>query len=203
MSIEISLIAINNPSDSAAVKVLVLNLLLLLSSSVTSQFAGCDFSESLRIGDTRDIFSPGFPNPYRGQVNCRWTATAPVGTTLQFQCTDVNLPVVSYGMRCDSTIIQFHCTVARPNRTLVQIPIYLFTLQSLNCANDRILVSREGRPALAGALAYCGTQGFTVESTGNRIVIALRTLISSTGGRFLCRLSVLQPCQCGIRNSVS
>lgn len=77
------------------------------------------------------------------------------------------------------------------------------SLQSLNCANDRILVSREGRPALAGALAYCGTQGFTVESTGNRIVIALRTLISSTGGRFLCRLSVLQPCQCGIRNSVS
>lgn len=86
----------NNPSDSGAVTRVVLYLLVLSSSCVSSQFSGCDFSENLRVGDTRDIFSPGFPNPYRGQVNCRWTATAPVGTTLQFQCTDVNLPVVSY-----------------------------------------------------------------------------------------------------------
>lgn len=63
---------------------------------VTSQFAGCDYSEQMAVGSTRDIYSPGYPNRYRGQVNCRWSATAPVGTVFQLQCTDVNLPVVSY-----------------------------------------------------------------------------------------------------------
>lgn len=77
------------------------SLLLLLGLSccwpaVTSQFAGCDYSEQMAAGSTRDIFSPGYSNPYRGQVNCRWSATAPVGTLLQLQCTDVNLPAVSY-----------------------------------------------------------------------------------------------------------
>lgn len=64
-------------------------------------------------------------------------------------------------------------------------------------------MSREGRIGLAGAVAYCGTSGFTVESTGNSIVIALRSPARSTGGRFRCRLSVVEQCRCGIRNSVA
>lgn len=85
--------------------------------------------------------------------------------------------------------------------TDLQIPLNLSPLQSLNCgAGDRILVSREGRPGLIGALAYCGMNGFTVESKSNRIVVAFRTPASSAGGRFLCRLRVQPPCQCGSRN---
>lgn len=154
---------------------------------VTSQFAGCDYSEQMAVGSTRDIYSPGYPNRYRGQVNCRWSATAPVGTVFQLQCTDVNLPVVSYERSFGAEIYRF--------------PRIYLVLQSLNCAaGDRILVSQEGRPGLLGALAYCGTNGFTVDSTSNRIVVAFRTPTSSAGGRFLCRLTVQPPCSCGMRN---
>lgn len=71
-------------------------IFLLLVGTVTSQFSGCDYAEQMGVGSSRDLFSPNYPNPYRGQVNCRWQATAPVGTLLQLQCTVMNLPVVSY-----------------------------------------------------------------------------------------------------------
>ena len=77
---------------------------------------------------------------------------------------------------------------------------HLSLLQSVNCAGDRLLVSRNGRQDLLGATAYCGANGFTVESVGNRMVIAIRTQAQSRGGRILCRLRVQQPCQCGMRN---
>lgn len=71
--------------------------------------------------------------------------------------------------------------------------------------NDKLQVSKGGLISLADAVNYCGTGKTAVESTSNRIVIALRSGTSSKGGKFKCTLtSKLLPvsCNCGKRRMV-
>ncbi|GAB0090087.1 venom serine protease [Sergentomyia squamirostris] len=69
--------------------VVVLGILFVVR--VNAQ-VGCDFRENMVAGRSYDIFSPGYPNRYRGLQNCRWTAVAPVGMIVQIDCRIVDLP---------------------------------------------------------------------------------------------------------------
>lgn len=62
--------------------------------SLVGAQTGCDYRQNLVAGRFYDIFSPGFPNRYRGAQNCRWTAVAPAGMTVLIECTTMELPRV-------------------------------------------------------------------------------------------------------------
>ncbi|XP_055705662.1 venom serine protease 34-like [Phlebotomus papatasi] len=69
-------------------KTVILGAFLSLVAAQT----GCDYRQNLVAGRVYDIFSPGFPNRYRGEQNCRWTAIAPAGMTVFIECTTMELP---------------------------------------------------------------------------------------------------------------
>ncbi|XP_050667832.1 venom serine protease 34-like isoform X2 [Leptidea sinapis] len=76
--------------------------------------------------------------------------------------------------------------------------------QSSGCTMDRLLISKNGDPQLAGAEPYCGSGTLTAISTGQKISIGLITSYYSSGGTFLCTLtaqrsSTPNTCSCGIR----
>lgn len=48
-----------------------------------------------------------------------------------------------------------------------------FLLQSENCQNDRLEVSRSGQPDLSDAQRYCGAGSFVSESQGNQLVMGM------------------------------
>ncbi|XP_055528002.1 venom serine protease-like [Wyeomyia smithii] len=74
---------------------------------------------------------------------------------------------------------------------------------STNCAADRIEVSLVGNALLSGASRYCGQSTFILQSTANQLSLALRTLSTSTGGRFRCQVVARKlPCDCGRRKTV-
>lgn len=47
-------------------------------------------------------------------------------------------------------------------------------LQSENCQNDRLEVSRSGQPDLSDAQRYCGAGSFVSESQANQLVIGMK-----------------------------
>ncbi|XP_052901412.1 venom serine protease-like [Anopheles moucheti] len=79
--------------------------------------------------------------------------------------------------------------------------IYLAT--STGCKEDRLEISLQNDPTLAYATKYCGQNTFTLQSTGNRAVFALRTTTTSTGGRFRCQVvaQAAPKCTCGLRRT--
>uniref|UniRef100_A0A182N2U5 Peptidase S1 domain-containing protein n=1 Tax=Anopheles dirus TaxID=7168 RepID=A0A182N2U5_9DIPT len=78
--------------------------------------------------------------------------------------------------------------------------MYLAT--STGCTADRLEISLQNDPTLLYAKKYCGTSTFTLQSTGNQAVFALRSPTTSTGGRFRCQVVAQAPkCSCGLRRT--
>ncbi|XP_049295552.1 venom serine protease-like [Anopheles funestus] len=78
--------------------------------------------------------------------------------------------------------------------------MYLAT--TTGCTADRLEISLQNDPTLVYATKYCGQKTFTLESTGNRAVFALRSTTTSTGGRFRCQVVAQAPqCRCGLRRT--
>ncbi|XP_053661500.1 venom serine protease-like [Anopheles marshallii] len=78
--------------------------------------------------------------------------------------------------------------------------MYLAT--STGCSADRLEISLQNDPTLASATKYCGQNTFTLKSTGNRAVFALRSTTTSTGGRFRCQVvAEAATCKCGLRRT--
>ncbi|KXJ80078.1 venom serine protease-like [Aedes albopictus] len=74
---------------------------------------------------------------------------------------------------------------------------------STNCLGDRIEVSFNGNALLAGATRYCGMSTFIVQSTANKLTVALKTTKTSAGGRLRCQILATPPaCDCGRRRMV-
>ncbi|XP_053685056.1 venom serine protease-like, partial [Sabethes cyaneus] len=74
---------------------------------------------------------------------------------------------------------------------------------STNCAADRIEVSLVGNILLAGASRHCGQSTFILQSTANKMSLALRSTATSSGGRFRCQTVARKPsCDCGRRRTV-
>lgn len=77
----------------------------------------------------------------------------------------------------------------------VQLP------SSLSCSKDALSVSPMGRVDLGDAKRYCGSSPFQIESTSNRMTMALRAGNLSKGGKFHCSIkAVKNNCGCGKRN---
>ncbi|KDR21543.1 venom serine protease-like [Zootermopsis nevadensis] len=76
--------------------------------------------------------------------------------------------------------------------------------RSDKCVEDRFSVSPRGRANLSDAHVYCGAGTFSVETVGNRIVVALHVSRFSSGGKFLCTVTTTslprrQNCTCGLK----
>ncbi|XP_039436952.1 venom serine protease-like [Culex pipiens pallens] len=91
-----------------------------------------------------------------------------------------------------------------PTNYLLYLNCYdVILAKSTNCAADRLEVSLTGNALLADASRYCGQATFVLQSTANKLTVALRTLTSSTGGRFRCQIAARRPpCDCGRRRVV-
>lgn len=57
--------------------------------------SNCDYYQSMTVGTTYNVYSPGYPQNYAAGVDCRWTAVAPRGYRIYLDCSDVDIPVVS------------------------------------------------------------------------------------------------------------
>uniref|UniRef100_A0A182MK40 Peptidase S1 domain-containing protein n=1 Tax=Anopheles culicifacies TaxID=139723 RepID=A0A182MK40_9DIPT len=78
----------------------------------------------------------------------------------------------------------------------------MYLASSTGCTADRLEISLQNDPTLAYATKYCGRTTFTLQSTGNRAVFALRSTTTSTGGRFRCQVVAQAPqCRCGLRRT--
>uniref|UniRef100_A0A182SJ24 Peptidase S1 domain-containing protein n=1 Tax=Anopheles maculatus TaxID=74869 RepID=A0A182SJ24_9DIPT len=78
----------------------------------------------------------------------------------------------------------------------------MYLASSTGCVADRLEISLQNDPTLAYATKYCGQRTFTLQSTGNRAVFALRSTTTSTGGRFRCQVvAQAPPCRCGLRRT--
>lgn len=66
-------------------------------SSALAQYTNCDFMQNMIVGQTYDIFSPGYGTNqiYTTGTNCRWRAVAPANTQIRLNCFDMRLPQVS------------------------------------------------------------------------------------------------------------
>lgn len=72
-----------------------------------------------------------------------------------------------------------------------------------NDRSDRILVSLSGKVNLSDARRRCGEVSFTETSSSNRMIIALKTVQRTRGGRFKCSLKAVSntnSCNCGLLN---
>ncbi|XP_059607767.1 venom serine protease 34-like [Phlebotomus argentipes] len=65
---------------------------------------GCDYRQTLVAGRSYDVFSPGYPQRYRGEQNCRWTAVAPAGMIIHIDCRVMELPT-STNCRNDRVLV--------------------------------------------------------------------------------------------------
>ncbi|XP_055535831.1 venom serine protease-like [Wyeomyia smithii] len=92
-------------------------------------------------------------------------------------------------------------TITAPARHYLYAQCYdMYLPSSYGCYYDKVLVSPSGGSTLADAQVRCGTTPFNIASTGNKIVIALQTSTSSTGGRFRCQITAVPvKCDCGTR----
>uniref|UniRef100_A0A182PP26 Peptidase S1 domain-containing protein n=1 Tax=Anopheles epiroticus TaxID=199890 RepID=A0A182PP26_9DIPT len=90
-----------------------------------------------------------------------------------------------------------------PTGNTIYVNCYdMYLATSTGCTADRLEISLQNDPTLAYATKYCGQRTFTLQSTGNRAVFALRSTTSSTGGRFRCQIVAQAPrCSCGLRRT--
>ncbi|XP_049547074.1 venom serine protease-like [Anopheles darlingi] len=90
-----------------------------------------------------------------------------------------------------------------PTGNTLYINCYDVVLASSNlCAADRLEISLRNDPTLASATKYCGQKAFVLQTTGNQATIALRTISTSSGGRFRCQVVAQPPkCSCGLRRT--
>ncbi|XP_058128384.1 venom serine protease-like [Anopheles ziemanni] len=69
---------------------------------------------------------------------------------------------------------------------------------STNCRLDSFKVSRTGRMDVSDGYTYCGAGQLQEKSDANQMTIQLTSVATSTGGKFLCNLSIpAQSCECG------
>lgn len=70
---------------------------MLSISSALAQYTNCDYLQNIVIGQTYDIFSPGYGTNqlYTSGTNCRWRAVAPTNSQIRLNCFDMRLPQVS------------------------------------------------------------------------------------------------------------
>ncbi|KAL9702322.1 hypothetical protein quinque_005840 [Culex quinquefasciatus] len=69
---------------------------------------------------------------------------------------------------------------------------------STGCKIDAVYISPSGREDLADAYTYCGAGTVQEKSFANSLLLRLRSSPTSRGGKFLCRMSLIQPsCSCG------
>lgn len=69
----------------------------MVASVAMGQFGvDCDFFQTLQLNETKDIFSPLYPNrfPAHDQTMCRWSGVSPSGTVITVNCTTVDLQQV-------------------------------------------------------------------------------------------------------------
>uniref|UniRef100_A0A182K5I7 Peptidase S1 domain-containing protein n=1 Tax=Anopheles christyi TaxID=43041 RepID=A0A182K5I7_9DIPT len=78
----------------------------------------------------------------------------------------------------------------------------MYLPSSTGCYYDKLAISRFGDPNLSDATIRCGTTTFNVESTYNKLVVALLGSTSTIGGRFRCQITALKlACDCGRRKT--
>lgn len=111
----------------------LLGIVLVAASQLqlaAGQFQGCDYFQNLTVGQRFDVFSPGYPQMYRGRVDCRWTAVSPARSTIIIQCLDMNLPTVCCCERVNAKSL-FLCLRAKAPCIIVKslrivIKLFLF-----------------------------------------------------------------------------
>ncbi|XP_037047207.1 uncharacterized protein LOC119081992 [Bradysia coprophila] len=69
-------------------------LIAVLFTVVIGQYTGCDYQQNMVLGQTYDIFSPGYGTNqlYPSGRNCRWRAVAPANCFIRLNCFDMRLP---------------------------------------------------------------------------------------------------------------
>ncbi|CAH0596907.1 unnamed protein product [Chrysodeixis includens] len=67
-------------------------LILWLVTYSAAQDANCDFAQNVTPGQTYYITSPGYPQNYRGGVECRWIAICPSGYNCRMDCPEISIP---------------------------------------------------------------------------------------------------------------
>uniref|UniRef100_A0A182Q0A3 Peptidase S1 domain-containing protein n=1 Tax=Anopheles farauti TaxID=69004 RepID=A0A182Q0A3_9DIPT len=94
-------------------------------------------------------------------------------------------------------------TVNAPVGHTLYVQCYdMYLPSSTGCYYDKLKLSRTGDPLLADAQIRCGTTTFNVETSYNKLVVALLGSTSTTGGRFKCQITALKiACDCGRRKT--
>lgn len=108
-----------------------------LAQSLSNQFVGCDFYQTLELNQWHDVFSPQFPRNYLPNTFCRWTACAPYGSVIVVNCTIMKIPMVS--TRCAMGRYEYVCET----KTYIWIRLFprLFVRISLKLAAVIVLKS--------------------------------------------------------------
>ncbi|XP_063701383.1 venom serine protease-like [Culicoides brevitarsis] len=62
-------------------------VLFIIFPSIFALWEGCDYYQTLKLGEQYTISSPNYPNFYgKNPFSCRWTAKAPTGYIVAFSC---------------------------------------------------------------------------------------------------------------------
>lgn len=62
------------------------------ASRVRRQAGGCNYNFQFnRVGERATLRSPGYPNSYGNNIDCRYTISSPAGTRMTLDCTEFNL----------------------------------------------------------------------------------------------------------------
>ncbi|XP_058115936.1 venom serine protease-like [Anopheles ziemanni] len=94
-------------------------------------------------------------------------------------------------------------TVNAPVGHYLYVQCYdMYLPASTGCYYDKLSVSLSGDSTLADAQQRCGTTTFNVQTSYNKLVVALLGSASTSGGRFKCQITALKiPCDCGRRKT--
>ncbi|XP_058462888.1 venom serine protease-like [Malaya genurostris] len=75
--------------------------------------------------------------------------------------------------------------------------------RSTNCKMDSFSISLAGREDLQDAFTYCGAGVIQHKSIAEQLYVQLRSVPSSRGGKFLCKMSIMpQNCSCGKKKTM-
>ncbi|XP_053679841.1 venom serine protease-like [Anopheles nili] len=94
-------------------------------------------------------------------------------------------------------------TVNAPVGHTLYVQCYdMYLPSSTGCYYDKLSISLSGDSTLADAQQRCGTTTFNVQTSYNKLVVALLGSTSTSGGRFRCQITAQKiPCDCGRRKT--